>query len=73
MLEQFGFTDAEESVYLHLVEAPELAEDELASAVPVTTAGIRPVLDRLISAGLVNRQAGRPVRKVCRMRFRRNG
>src|SRR5205814_1095400 len=62
MLEQFGFTDTEETLYLLLVEAPELTIDELASAVPATTASIRSSLDRLGAAGLVHRQPGWPVR-----------
>jgi len=62
MLEQFGFTDTEESLYLLLLEAPELAIDDLASAVQGPAVSVRPMLDRLAAAGLVHRRPGRPVR-----------
>ena len=62
MLEQFGFTDTEESLYLLLLEAPELAIDDLASGVQGPVVSVRPMLDRLAAAGLVHRRPGRPVR-----------
>ena len=62
MLEQFGFTETEESLYFALVDVPDLTAGELASLVRSTSDEIPVRLDRLRSAGLISQRDGCPPR-----------
>ncbi|GGO93300.1 helix-turn-helix transcriptional regulator [Wenjunlia tyrosinilytica] len=62
MLEPFGLSPAEESLYLALIDAPSLTTTEMALLAGTSAQGVLPILARIEDAGLIARLPDTPAR-----------